>query len=411
MDKRFHKCNREAFYKSLEQGAVAALFSGTPPRKTNDEYYPFFADRSFVYMTGVDQQDSVLLGGASGETLYIPPSDELAERWNGKRITADEAAERSGADDIKPEGDFIKRLDYLFQTHQADTIYLNLYKHTANEPDGPSHRLAAYIKGRYPHIIIKNALPQIKKQRLIKQPCEITAMREAEEITRDGILAMMRASRAGMYEYQYKAEFDYALAQRGSMTPAFPPIISVGANNFFIHYHEYTGQARDGDFVLNDVGAWKDNVMNDVSRGWPVNGRFTEKQRILYQCAYETSNHMFGLIKPGMAMGDVDLTIRKYNYERLKDIGLCRDYNQVGKYMWHGGAHHVGYDVHDVVAVTPETPLAPGMVFCVDIGIYCQEWGIGFRLEDNCLVTENGCENLSAVTPRSIEDIEGYMGR
>jgi len=118
---------------------------------------------------------------------------------------------------------------------------------------------------------------------------------------------------------------------------------------------------------------------------------------------------MFSIIKPGMPMKDVDGIIRKVNYEHLKSIGLCKSWDDIGTYMWHGGAHHVGFDVHDMVAITPDTPLAPGMVFCVDIGIYVEDWGIGFRLEDNCLVTEEGCENLSARIPRSIDEIEGVM--
>jgi Xaa-Pro aminopeptidase len=118
---------------------------------------------------------------------------------------------------------------------------------------------------------------------------------------------------------------------------------------------------------------------------------------------------MFSIIKPGMPMADVDLTIRKYCFELLREAGLVDSYENVGRLMWHGGAHHVGYDVHDVVDNT--RPIAAGMVFCVDIGIYCEDWGIGFRLEDNCLVTENGCINLSAAIPRSIEEIEAVMAK
>ena len=159
--------------------------------------------------------------------------------------------------------------------------------------------------------------------------------------------------------------------------------------------------------VLNDVGAWHDHLMNDVSRGWPCNGKFNERQRLLYECAFATSNHMFSIIKPGMLMKDVDGEARRYNALMLKEAGVLKDIDKIGTYMWHGGAHHVGFDVHDMVE-TPEI-IAPNMVFCVDIGIYHEEWGIGFRLEDNCLVTETGCENLSAITPRTIEEIEDTM--
>ena len=218
---------------------------------------------------------------------------------------------------------------------------------------------------------------------------------------------MMKASKPGMYEYQYKAEFDYVLAQHGVLMSGFPSIISAGDNNFCIHYYDYRGQAKDGDMILNDVGARWNHEINDVSRGWPCNGRFNEKQKLLYQCAYNTSEHMFQILKPGIPMQEVDKMIREYCYEQLHAAGVCESYEEIGTYMWHGGAHHIGFDVHDVVSRNIET--APGMVFCVDVGIYHEEWGIGFRLEDNCLITEDGCENLSAAIPRTIEEIETIM--
>lgn len=271
-------------------------------------------------------------------------------------------------------------------------LYLDLYKADPADQNRASHFLLEKASGEYPYLSVENANILVRNLRTIKQPCEIEAMREAEKITRDGIVAMMKASRPGMYEYQYKAEFDYALGQHGPQGPAFPSIISAGKNNFCIHYYGYKGVAGDGDMVLNDVGAWYDNLMNDVSRGWPCNGKYNERQRLLYQCALQTSNHMFEIIKPGMRMADVDGEARRYNCALLKDAGVLEREDEIGTYMWHGGAHHVGYDVHDVVR-TPEV-IAPGMVFCVDIGIYHEEWGIGFRLEDNCLVTQEGCENL-----------------
>ena len=286
-------------------------------------------------------------------------------------------------------------------------LYLDLYRADPADRDTPAHRLLKRAADHYPFLKIENANALIRRLRTIKQPCEIEAMRQAEEITCAGITAMMRASRPGMYEYQYKAVFDYALGQYGPQGPAFPPIISAGRNNFCIHYYSYTGQALDGDMVLNDVGAWHDYLMTDVSRGWPCNGRYSDRQRLLYECALATSDHMFRLIRPGMPMAEVDGEIRRYTAARLKDAGVLDDEKNIGRYMWHGGAHHVGFDVHDVVE-TPEV-IAPNMVFCVDVGIYHEEWGIGFRLEDNCLVTEDGCENLSAATPRTIEVIEDTM--
>lgn len=415
MKKEFHQNNRQKLYESLEPGSLSILFSGLAPRKTGDEYYPYFAGRSFVYMTGIEQENSILSAykseGQAEEALFLLPPNPLEERWTGRRLTESQAQDLSAVERGRYIQEFRDYFDRLIRSGQVGILYLDFDKLTEEEPDNESYKLAAYVRSRYPFIAIKNLQNQLRKQRTIKEPCEIKAMRTAEDITKAGILAMMQASKPGMYEYQYKAEFDYALANHGVLAPGFPSIISAGKNNFCIHYYSYRGQAMDGDMILNDVGACYDNLINDVSRGWPCNGKFSEKQRLLYECAYETSNYMFRILKPGIPMKDVDLTARKYNFERLKDIGLCKTYEEVGKYMWHGGAHHVGYDVHDMVS-SPETMItAPGMVFCVDIGIYCEEWGIGFRLEDNCLITENGCENLSAVTPRSIEDIEAVMGK
>ncbi|MDE6951567.1 MAG: M24 family metallopeptidase, partial [Lachnospiraceae bacterium] len=286
-------------------------------------------------------------------------------------------------------------------------LYLDLYREAPEDRDTPAHLLLKQIRENYPWLIIENANVMIRELRTIKQPCEIEAMREAEKITCEGIEAMMKASESGMYEYQYKAVFDYVLGQYGPSGPAFPSIISAGKNNFCIHYYSYTGQAMDGDMVLNDVGAQRDHLMTDVSRGWPCSGRFNDRQRLLYECALRTSDHMFEIIKPGMPMKEVDGEGRRFNAGLLVEAGVLDKPENIGTYMWHGGAHHVGFDVHDAVKA-PEV-IAPGMVFCVDIGIYHEDWGIGFRLEDNCLVTESGCENLSVMTPRTVQEIEDTM--
>jgi Xaa-Pro aminopeptidase len=415
MNYTFHKENRTELYEALAPNTALVLFSGTPIRKTGDEDYLFFADRSFVYYTGIEQQESVLLAvkGAetTHETIFMLPPDPMAERWTGVRLKPQEVTDRSGIADVQFCEQFLPILRKLL-TEGVTTLYLDFDRLSDQEqPVRQAYFLAKQVKKEFPYIPLSNIHNQIRIQRTIKKPCELDAMRYAETITAEGILAMMRASKDGMYEYQYKAEFDYALAKRGVLNPGFPSIISAGENNFQIHYHSYQGQAHNGDLVLNDVGACWDNEINDVSRSWPVNGKFSDRQKLLYECAYATSNHMFEILKPGYKMSFVDQEIRRYNFERLRDAGVCQKFEDIGTYMWHGGAHHVGYDVHDVVDVQGgEILIQPGMVFCIDVGIYHEEWGIGFRLEDNCLITENGCENLSAVTPRSVEDIEGIMG-
>ena len=411
MNKEFYAGNRKSLYQKLEAGSLVVAFSGHAPIKTNDENYPFFTNRNFLYLTGIEQENIVLMAyvgeGTIEETLYLLPPDAFAERWTGRRIKEEEAEELSGITNYKYVAAFQNDLSRQLFSGNVKKVYLDFDKVYENTPAVEAYRLGNYLKEHAPFVGLGNLHPIMKQLRLIKKPCEIEAMKKAETITKAGIEAMMKTSKPGMYEYQYKAEFDYALAQHGCLAPAFPSIISAGANNFCIHYYEYTGQAKDGDMILNDVGAQYDHLFNDVSRGWPCNGKFCERQRLLYTCAYRTSQHMFSIIRPGMKMADVDRLAREYNFEQLKAIGLCDRYEDVGRYIWHGGAHHVGWDTHDLVDVDI---VEPGMVFCVDIGIYCEEWGIGFRLEDNCLVTEDSCENLTASIPRTIEEIESVMG-
>ena len=416
MEKAFHQQNRQELYSLLPQNSLLLLFSGHAPRKTGDEDYPFFADRSFAYYTGVEQADSVLTAvkgsGSVSETLFMLPPDALLERWNGRRLRPEEAEARSAVADFRHNTGFVPYLEGLI-ADGLTTVCLDFDRRRIDEqPVRHAYRLAAWLRKNYPFVRLENVHGLIANQRTIKKPCELDAMRYAETITAEGIKAMMRAAHDGIYEYQLKAEFDYALAQRGVLAPGFPSIISAGANNFCIHYYGYQGQAHDGDMVLNDVGACWDGEINDVSRGWPLNGRFSERQKLLYTCAYNTSQHMFQTLKPGLPMSHVDQEIRRFNFEQLHDAGVCGRFEDVGTYIWHGGAHHVGYDVHDLVEVDHgRRLLEPGMVFCVDVGIYHEEWGVGFRLEDNCLITEDGCECLSAVTPRNIEDIEDYMSK
>lgn len=414
MNKEFHFGNRQKLYAMLQPGSLMVLFSGKEIRKSADAYYLFYANRNFVYLTGISQKESVLLvqkhrDGSVSECLYLLPKDAMAERWTGRRLNEAEAEALSGISDVRSTEIFAAQFHALALSGKYGRVYLDLHRQAAEDADQEAHIFADKMQQVYPHLAVANMTPYVRKLRTIKQPCEIAALCKAEEITKEGILAMMRASRPGMWEYQYKAEFDRALGQYGSKEAGFQSIISAGANNFCIHYDAYTGQAQDGDMVLNDVGAQWDNLIVDVSRGWPCNGKFTEKQRLLYECALRTSDYLFSIIRPGMKMAEVDATIRRYNAQLLVEAGIMDSVEKVGTYMWHGGAHHIGYDVHDAIEA-PEI-LEPGMVFCVDVGIYHEEWGIGFRLEDNCLVTETGCENLSAAIPRTIEEIEAVMAK
>lgn len=415
MNKEFHVQNREEMYKTLEKSSIILLFSGQSAHRTADAYHTFFANRNFAYMTGLGQIESEnfvfmaekLADGEVIENIFSLPPDLLLERWNGRRLKNDEIIEKSGIENIYDVDGFKLYLHKLLSTGKYDYVYLDLKKHKLENSDDQAYEIAEFLQKKYPSVTIKIINRQIRKQRTIKKPCEIETMLKAEQITKAGILAMMKASKPNMYEYEYKAKFDHELTSRGVLEPAFSSIISAGANNFCIHYYGYQGIAKAGDLILNDVGAILDGMCTDVSRAWPCDGKFTEMQKKLYNCAYQTSEYLFSIIKPGMPMKDVDRICHEFCAKELVKIGVLDNEANVSKYMWHGGAHHVGWDVHDEVDIDGD--IQAGMVFCVDVGIYVEELGIGFRLEDNCFVTENGCINLSADIPRTIEEIESTM--
>ncbi len=414
MDKNFHIGNRKTLYDTLKNNTLMLCFAGEAKHYSADAYFDFFTNRNFVYLTGISGPESAQLilmahkkDDCVEEKIFILAPDVMLERWNGRRLKIDEVKEMSGIENVFFLDGFETIVNRLINSCKIETVALDLWKNSVKDADTEALKFAHDLNNNYPSINLHNYHLQLRKQRTIKKDCEIEAMRKALDITKQGIENMMKASKPGMFEYEYKAEFDHALTSNGVLAPGFHPIISTGTNNFYIHYNGYFGQSKDGDMILNDVGAVWDNICTDVSRGWPCNGKFSEKQKALYTCAYNTSEYMFSIIKPGMLMSDVDLTVKKYCFEELKKIGLLEKFEDIGKYIWHGGAHHVGYDVHDQVDVTGE--IEAGMVFCVDVGIYVEEWGIGFRVEDNCLVTDTGCENLSKDIPRTIEEIESLM--
>ena len=243
MDSQFYKENRKAFMNTLGNESLALFFSGSPVRRTSDENYSFFADRNFVYLTGIEQKETILMmekrDGEAGETIFLLPPDAHEERWSGRRIKEEEAAAVSGAVDFSSTEIFEKELKKILSSGRVKRIYLDMDPEGVYVVSSAVQDMCQMLKADYPDIQIESSLPIMKKLRLIKKPCEIEAMEQAQRITREGILAMMRRSKPGMYEYQYKAEYDYALAQNGVLEAGFPSIISAGKNNFCIHYDSF----------------------------------------------------------------------------------------------------------------------------------------------------------------------------
>ena len=408
-----HRTRRRRLYEQLGQGEALILFAGSAPRKTADAKYPFFANRNFYYLTGILQAESVFLavnqGAGVEEFLFILPKDPMAERWSGCRVSREEASEKSGIGNIRNLEGFGPLLDGFLNSGAVSTVWYDFDKFDAGYPDAPQNRHSSVIRAARPFVKFHNAYPLICAARTIKDAGEIAHIREAMTLTRDGIHAMMKAAKPGMREYQLEAVFNKVLADAGVRESAFSNIVSGGRNNFYIHYEEPAGTLYDGDLILTDVGARKNEYVSDISRAFPVNGRFTAEQKEVYSIALQVNKELMGLLVPGkISFEGIEAHARKRVGEELVAAGYLGKDEDVGKYYWHKGTHHIGLDVHDVGP--PGNPIQPGMVFTIDVGIYIEDRNIGFRVEDNVAITDSGYEHLSLEIVREIDDIEAMMG-
>lgn len=407
-----HQLRRKQFYENLNDGECLLLFAGSAPRKTADASYRFFANRNFFYLTGITQANSVFLavnkGGEIEETLFILEKNPMAERWNGYLISHEEATEHSGITTVQDVEAFEPALESLLTSGAISSMWYDFDKYDVDLADAPQNRHSEKIRSSFPTVTFKDAYPIICAARTIKDAEEIEQIRNALVITRDGIHAMMKSVKPDMYEYQLEGVFNKVLADAGVREPAFASIVSGGQNNFYIHYEEPTGIFKDGDLILTDVGARKNEYVSDISRAFPVNGKFTELQKEIYSIALKVNNELMKLLVPGKtSFADIEAHSRRRVGEELVAAGYLGEDEDVSKYYWHPGTHHIGLDVHDV---GPKgDPIQPGMVFTIDVGIYMEDKGIGFRIDENVAITETGYEHLSSGIVREIEDIEAMM--
>jgi Xaa-Pro aminopeptidase len=411
MDKKFHGENRRRIAAQMAGGDIMLFFSGESVRKTADENYPFFTNRNFLYLTGIKQEQSVLLlqnkDGGISERLFVLKPDPAREIWTGRRFTDEELNEISGIVQIEDINLLNKALDTLLSSQQVKTLWLCFDALMPERSFDIEREFSKWIRNRYPHIAIQNSYPFVCTMRKFKTQGEIDAICKGMQITEAGIRRMMRVVKPGLMEYELEAEFNYELAVHGQRNTAFPSIIAAGERIFYLHYSQPFGQVSDGDLILTDVGSAYDEYCTDISRVFPVNGRFSKRQSQIYRIAYAANQTIIAQLHPGMPFSEPSRICKEVSFEGLKALGLLDNFSDIGRYVWHGPTHHIGLDTHDVGGY--EEPMAENMVFTVDAGIYVREWGIGLRIEDNVLVLAGGCKNLSASIPATIEEIETIM--
>jgi Xaa-Pro aminopeptidase len=433
MDLKEHARRRKKLMDMMGDESIAIIPTASVYIRNRDVEFPFRPDSDFYYLTGYSEPEAVAVlipDRHHGEyVLFCRENDPVMETWNGRRAGLDGAVERYGADDAFPISDLDEILPGLLEDRQR--IFYTMGNNSTFDQrvlgwvNQVRKRARTGVSAPDEFISINHLLHEM---RLYKSRAEIAAMRKAAKISAAAHKRAMVACRPGMMEYQIEAELKYTFMKMGAREPAYPPIVGGGANSCILHYTENSQVLNDGDMLLIDAGSEYNGYASDISRTFPVNGKFTTAQREAYELILATQAAAIRKIKPGnhwnepheaavgvLTEGMVDLGILKGKPKQLiKDQAYT-------KYYMHRTGHWLGMDVHDVGDYKVEgewRTFEPGMVMTVEPGIYMPAgskglakkwWNIGIRIEDDVLVTVSGHDILSKDAPKSVEDIESLM--
>ena len=407
--------NRKRFAEEMQDNSIAVFFSGTFIRDTCDQFfYPFSVERNFYYLTGIGRENMILTisktNGAVKENLYIPPVDEMYERWNALFMRDHEAKEISGIEAVGYTGSFETEFSKkMFYDIYVKNIYLFSHYAELNEGDTPSRRFAETIRCKYPSVKIINSLEILSRLRNIKSPEEHAELQKAVDYAGEALEHVMKVLKPGMFEYQVASHYQHILTMKNSR-PRFRSVIAGAHNALILHYNAYNYQLKDGDLLLMDLGAYCGWYVSDVTRTYPVNGKFTPRQKELYNIVLEANEVVMAEMKDGSSEKRMNEACKKFYAKALKAIKLIENDEDVSKYLYHGVGHPLGLDLHDL-AIMPDKPLKENSVYTVEPGLYIAEEGLGIRIEDNVIIGKSGCVNLSKNLIKTVNDIENFMDR
>lgn len=409
-----YKKRRKTLAEMLPDNALALVFSGKAPYKVGDEKYDFSVDRNFYYLTGLDKENMVLaiikVNGKSSEYLFVERYDEELAKWVGGRIMPEDAAKIADINEIYWRDETLDTIGMFFTRYFAGysnvDVFADFTKQEATQTDSEAQVFCRELQRKYPQILLHDLTGYISKQRLIKDDDEVKKLEKAIAVTKDAIENMMRHAHAGMGEYELEAYFDFILKSNNCLH-SFPSIVAGGKNATILHYQENNQKIKDRSLVLCDLGAAYAYMNADITRTFPVNGKFTKRQRQIYDIVLTANKMIMQMVKPGLTLRELNNELIKYYHQELSKLNLLKHGKSVMDYYWHGVSHMLGLETHDVTL--PNYKLQPGNVFTIEPGLYLEEEGIGIRIEDNVLVTGDGCINLSKGIIKEPDEIEAFM--
>lgn len=417
-----YNTHRKSFASQLADSSLA-IFNSNDIMPTNaDGTMPFRQNNDVLYLSGVDQEESILVIFpeasmlAYREILFVKETSPEIAIWEGEKLDKEKATALSGIKTVM----WLDQFETVMKTlmSEASNVYLNTNEHTrqSNEVETRDDRFRKWVTDTYPIHNYKRATPILHYLRSLKSKEEIDQMQKACDITNAGLRRVLEFVKPGVLEYEIEAEFAHEFLRRASRGFAYTPIIASGFSACVLHYIENNQVCNDGDLILMDVGAEYGNYASDMTRTIPVNGKFTSRQKEVYNAVLRVMRASMNLLKPGVILSDYHQKVGALMEAELIGLGLISQSdvdNQdpktpaYKKYFMHGTSHFIGLDVHDVGLWNQ--PIEAGMMFTVEPGIYIREENMGIRLENDILITENGFVDLMADIPLEVDEIERLM--
>tara|TARA_R110000787_G_scaffold15134_3_gene46819 strand:+ start:32701 stop:33993 length:1293 start_codon:yes stop_codon:yes gene_type:complete len=415
--------NRANFMAKMKPNSVAVFNSNDIYPVSADSTMPFQQHRDIYYLSGVDQEESILVmfpdapNKKHRELLFLKETNEHIAVWEGEKLTKERALEVSGVKTVY----WIQEMDKVMAElmAQCDMVHINTNEHyrATIETETREARFTKWLLNKYPAHSVAKSNPILQRLRSVKDPIELDLLQKACDITEKGMRRVLNFVKPGVKEYEIEAEFMHEFLRNRSKGFAYTPIIASGNNANVLHYIENNQSCNDGDLILLDVGAEYANYSSDMTRTIPVNGKYTKRQRDVYNAVNRVKNDATKLLVPGAIWADYHIEVGKLMTSELLGLGLLDkadvknedpNWPAYKKYFMHGTSHHMGLDTHDYGLLWE--PIKANMVFTVEPGIYIPEEGFGIRLEDDLVVQENGEPfNLMRNIPIEAEEIEDIM--
>ncbi len=423
IDSKLFIKNRKNFAEQMQANSVAFFNSNDIYPVSADSTLPFAQHRDIFYLSGVDQEESILVlfpdcpNPKNREILFLKETNEHIAVWEGEKLTKETAFATSGVKTVYWLQDLHKVVAEIMS--QADNVYINTNEHyRANvETQTREDRFTIWLKDKYPAHRVAKSNPILQRLRSVKDQIELDLMQKACDITNKGFRRVLGYTKPGVFEYNLEAEFMHEFLNNRSDGFAYTPIIASGNNANVLHYIENNQECKAGDLILIDAGASYANYSSDMSRTIPVSGKFSDRQRDVYNAVNRVKNDATKMLIPGNIWADYHVEVGKLMTSELLGLGLLDkadvknenpDWPAYKKYFMHGTSHHIGLDTHDYGLL--HEPMQENMVFTVEPGIYLPDEGFGVRLEDDVVIQKTGEPfNLMRDIPIEVEEIEDLM--